>query len=437
MQIKLRLIRIIAIAVLATSGMLCIALLELFGRNTEQLQMPIPKEAEWVIRADAAALLKEEALTILFEEQDDQLIRTLRSLAEEKIQTAESPKLYINIFSEMVAFGTSKDGHRFTGLLLKLDNVKQFSKNITHYLKENQSFAIVENTGLILTRVDDKIYPSQQQYTETLLKNSSNVYLTERERAPNEWIRLETKKATGTVQNADVGMFFDKHQVSINGQLKLNKEPHAMRYDLKQEGFYFNSAFVPENLPEIMLGGLQLDAVKFPPLANLTLNYKGIVIENGSSMFRLPKINAILTTVSEVRVEDIMKQVPEQSRKGNGKLQFGSKTYYLKQLDPKTIFFGLDPSTILKQAPSGPLIVQGDPAALASIEADAMIMAGISILMPQFNAVNSFAQQTDKISLDLVRDGDHYEVKGSLSFKESSSALATMTRLLLNLQVVQ
>ncbi len=441
MQIKSRLLRIITILFLAVCGVLSLVLLEVFGSKPKDIRVPIPAKANWVVRIDAASLLKESVYTVLFDSQDEKLLQSIRDIAENRVEReSEYPPLYINFRSEMVFYGIQDDRHRFVGMLIQLENAELFRQNIGAYLEDGQTVAVKGTTALLLNKMDE--FPLnksiQQKLTENYLEKGTFRYVRQSQRADNEWISLEAKSFLQTGKNVQAGLHFEPHALRLDGRYELDETLAQPRYDLKSTGLFFSSAIIPDGLADSINKLLPTGSYQFPELQAVTMDYNGLVIMNTNhGIQHLPQLNAILESKTPVSLEEIKKSIPVEFIGPNNTLVFPTVTYHLQQLDPKTIFIGLDPNSIIRKPQSTVICIKGKLNPLVNIKADRLITMGIQLMVPQLTSARSFIEHTKSVDFSIKRAGKSYKVSGNLEFVNDAYPLSEISRLLIDLNVIQ
>lgn len=441
MQIKSRLLRILTILFLAVCGVMSLVMLEIFGSQTKDIRVPVPAKADWVVRIDAASLLKEGVYTIFFDSRDEQLLQSIRDVAENRAEReSEYPPLYINFRSEMVFYGVKDESHSFVGMLLQLENAELFRQNIGAYLEDGQTVAVKGSTALILNKTDNLPLSkkAQQQLTENYLEKGTFRYVRQSERKSDEWISVEMKSFMQTGKNVQAGLHFEPHALSLKGRYELDETLEQPRYNLKSTGLFFSSAIVPDGLSDSINKLLPTGSYVFPELHAVTIDYHGLVIVNtDKGIQNLPQLNAILESKTAVSLEAIKQSIPTEFIGPNNTLVFPSVTYHLQQLDSKTIFIGTDPSSILRQPQNTVICVKGKLHPLVNIKADQLIMMGVNLMLPQLHSTRSFIEHTKSVDFSVKRAGKNYDVSGKLEFTNDAYPLSEISRLLVNLKVIQ
>jgi hypothetical protein len=439
MQMKLRLFRLLLIVFFTVCGIVSLALLEIFGRDQALAPLPVPANADWVVRIDAASLIKEEALTVLFDARDEELLRLVRSLAEDRMESERDRKpLYIDLLSETTLFGLHRNGHSFVGITLKLQNAELFAENIPGYLDKGQSFAVGKGYGIVLFQTDKKTL-SQKELATTAEETIRNAKMPAAASPVDKgWIKVHTRKAGKFATDLQASVSVERRQVSVKGQ--MNPTGGAIRlpaYTIKQKGIRFASAIVPDGAADSINKFMPDGGFRFPPLRSFSLDYSGIKIENtNSGMKQLPKVNAVICTERPYTVKEMIAQLKEEYRRPNNTIQIGSQAYYLRQLSADCIFIGIDTLSLKPAKGDEIAAIEGDLSSLVYVEADRLILMGMNMVVPQMAAFGRFAASTERTDLKVTRTGDIYRISGKLLFRKGKNPMAEMTRLLLGLEAL-
>jgi len=440
MQIKSRLFRFLVTLFLAVCGILSLAILEVFGSDAgKQQDLPVPATADWVVQIDAASILKEELYTVLFESKDEELLQSVKKIVEERSETdTEYPPLFINFRNDMLFYGIHKEDVSYIGVLLQLEKAELFRKNIGFYLEEGQTVAVKGNVALVMIRLSPgKQSAEQQAFTTQCLTKSKPTNLKKDNKLSNQWISVHSNNF-GDGKNLDMGLLFDKHAFTLKGGYQYPGTPVTPNYSLKSNGLFISTATVPRQLSDTINKLLPLGSYQFPELQCLTMDYNGLIVENTSDGVKaLPKMNAIFEAKGLFTVEGIRSNIPGEYLGPKNTIRFSSLTYYMKQLDEKTVFIGVDTTAILKQKQASLYTVKGPLHPLTDMKGNKMILSVMEIMVPQLKSAKAFIKKTDYVDFSVVRtSGDHYKVNGKIQFTKGAFAMNEVTRLLLSLTLM-
>jgi len=440
MQIKSRLFRFLVTIFLAVCGILSLVVLEIFGTIAEPVKVPVPAEASWVIRVDAASLVKEELYSVLFEAKDDQLLRSVRKIVEERMENdTENPPLYINFRSDMVFYGITDQSVNYIGIVLQLENAELFQKNIPFYLEEGQTVAVKGNTALLLMKTGTVKVPVNQQQllTDNYLYKGKLSTIEPKSPELNEWVNVQAKSFGEGGKNLNMGVLFGKDALRINGSFsgEVMKTPS---WNLARKGLFLSTSVIPKGLADSINKLLPVGSYRFPELLSITMDYNGIIVENTDQGVKaLPKMNAIFEGKVPISVAGIRAAIPVEYLGPENTLIFSSVTYQMKQLDERTVFIGLDSNSIKREAQPALVSIEGPLQPLADIQGHKMIISLMEIVVPQLKPARAFIKKTSNVSFAIRSSepkGSQYTIKGELSFKKDAFALNEVARLLLGLK---
>jgi|GEM_PF-2153931 len=443
MQIKSRFVRFLTIIFLAVCGVLSLVVLEIFGTTSKPVQVPVPANARWMVRIDAASILKEEFYALFFDAKDEQLLRAMREMIEERVQKeSENPPLYINFRSDMVFYGIADRSVNYIGVLLQLENAELFQRNIPVYLEEGQTVAVRGNTALLMMHTGPEKIPAGQQqlFTENCLNNGKLSAIAPKSPELNEWINLEAKAFGESGKDLKTGLFFGKDALRVTGSFTAD----AIRtpaYSLKAKGLFLSTSIIPTGLADSINKLLPLGSYRFPELRAITLDYNGIIVENTDQGIKaLPKMNAIFEGKVPISVANIRASIPGEYLGPKNTIVFSSLTYQMKQLDERTVFIGLDSNSIQSEKQVSLFRLEGPMQPLADIEGHKMIISLMEIVVPQLKPARAFIKKTKNVSLTVRStqpNGTSYSISGVLQFREDAFALNEVTRLLIGMKLLQ
>ena len=91
MQIKKRFYAAFLVVLLTASSLLIFICLNLLSTNQNNPLVPVPDDANWVLRLDAESFVKKEVYNTLFADKDDAFILKVRELIDKNFN-GESDK---------------------------------------------------------------------------------------------------------------------------------------------------------------------------------------------------------------------------------------------------------------------------------------------------------------------------------------------------------
>lgn len=435
---KSRVLHFFLILVLGFFGVISLVLLDVFEYDAPAAVVRVPREADWILHVDLEQLAKDEAYALLFEAKDDQLIAQLRKMAEERVEkTSHNGSLTIDFRQQVIVFGAHKDTNVFTGILLQVMHPDTFKANIQKYLEPQQTFAIRGNTALILTQRNETVLQQQarQLFARSYLENSQPAQVHTAKEQP--FLTFDIPLRGKEQGNLYMAVHHELHALELNGSFASNTVLPTADYTLKSNGLFISTSIIPAGFSDSLNHLLPIGSFRFPELKALTLDYQGLTVEQTTQgVLALPHMNLILESVTPVSIDSLFAAIPADMIGKNHTIVMASVIYQVKQLNERTLFIGLDPTTIQQQKQASLCTVKGSLGSLAKISGSTFMMAILDVI-PAIRASKDFVGRTRSIDLSILPSGKQYTVKGRIQFTENAYALHETVKLLLGVNLLQ
>lgn len=449
MQMKSRIFTALVVILLCSFSIASLVLIDLFGGPAKTVSVPVPTQADWVVRVDAASFWKQELYTILFDSKDERLLSSLQELMDKKLKgKGKKRPLYIDFESDLVLYGIHEDTHRFTVMLFQLKHPAKFKKNISDYLTARQSYAIQGNTGLILTQAEGAVMT--KKHLQQLVHHYSKAHFIDFNKQRKSDKELITARIAHSGEDLglraiQLGISHDQQAITFSGSFTWDQAYQGTcSFDLQSSGFYMASRIVPQQLEDTLNALLPLGSYKFSGIESCILDYRGMYLEAEiqglPSVFGylpIPKINLIVSSKNDLSVDSIYRSCPPAIRGANHTLNFGETDYELVQLDAHTIFIGIDPTTVKKTPQRALTLLKGSLPTLTTIEGSSFVSAFVQNMGP-IKIGNDFFATTRSFRLQIEETRkNNYAINGKMYFKEGKFPLNEVTKLLVSLKVIR
>lgn len=426
MQIKSRLFRFITVIVLTVCGILALVFLEFAHTKTQPSDFPVPDDAELIVSVDARELTKEDLKELIFLKNDAKLVEQLIG----KIKASRNDStggLSIDMLHRVAFYTVKRYGINYLAFLFYVNNERDFLRSAA--LLSHSSYAVKDRIAIVLTPLTGN-KKADNAVAEKLL----NAPVMKQEKLnPLNLIDVATGKKTSVLPGLKASIHITDHRLLISGTFK-NTAVRESEFSVKQNGLFIHSTVLPQKLLDSLNAYIPTVNLKIPNVRYIDVDYNGIVIDNSDGIKALPRINSVICSEQAVSIKAILAEIPGKYKKGDSIL-FPSLTYVLRQLDDHTIFFGINPNSILKKRSKDVLCIDGQLGSLMEIEASPMILSVVEIIAPQIRPAKEFASSTDHIHFCAGKNGSN-EIDASILFRKDKSAYAEFTRLFLGLQAI-
>ena len=426
MQIKSRLFRFITVIVLTVCGILALVFLEFAHTPTQPSDFPVPEDAELILSIDARELTKEDLKELIFLKNDARLVGQLIGKIKARKEKPNS-NLSIDILHRIAFYTVQRHGTSYLAFLFYVSNEKDFLR--TAPTLSHSSYATKDGVAIIVTPLAGN-KKAEKSLAATLL----NAPLLKQGKSNSlSLIDIATGKRTSVLPGLKASVHITGHKLLISGTFQ-NTGKQESEFSVKQTGLFIHSTILPQKLLDSLSAHIPTVKLKIPNVRYIDVDYNGIVIDNSDGIKALPRINSVIGSDQAISVESILAEIPEKYKKGDS-IMLPGLTYVLRQLDDHTIFFGINPNSVLKKRSKDVMCIDGQLGTLMEIDASPMILSVIEIVAPQIRPAREFAASTEQIHICAGKNGSN-TIEASILFKKDKSAYVEFTRLFLELQAI-
>lgn len=450
MQLKSRVYAVILVILLTGANLAMFKTLDLLDNGKPPLQIPVPKEVNWKIRLNLKTFAKKELYTILFQQEDKPFMDKMSRIIRERMENSvDKPSLHLDLEQDVLIYSIDRDQCEYLVYLVQTKNERLFNKNAIQYISKNQMALAHGTNAVFVTQKNGKI-----QSRETLtniaasLLESPTCHSDCMKDPDNQLLSLTINNLhhSSKFQQMKLRVSQKSQSIQVSGQVTY---PHPIRkqlpYTLNPKGIFLYSRFIPKALPDTLLNFLPDGLPHFKNITAFAFDYQGMGLENPIDSLPyfyghllVPKMNLIIQTEQPAKVAELWAQFPKHVQGSNLSLHFGNTTYYLKQLDERTYFIGIDPSSVKPYHGSEVLVLTGDLRKSTKVYGSAFITALIENMGPTLT-INQFFNTTDSFRIEIGGKGrgNVYDINGSVQFKNGHYPLHELTKLLVNSPFVQ
>lgn len=431
MQLKFRILHFFLVLLFGVFGIVGLLLFEVFGTETVPESIEVPKAAEWVIRLDVSQLAKDEVYTLLFETKDDSFFKQLKTITEERVdKRREFGVLTVDFRQPVLAFAAKEKNTNYFGFLVKITDEQIFQKNIAKYLTKSQSYAVKNNTALILSRQNGSAESNRElkAVAEKFLNNSRTESTKTKDN--KAFLTIDSPAKSGK-KPMHLEVQHEPHRISFSGNFTSKKNIKPANYSLKSSNLLISSSIIPEGISDSLNRLLPIGDFRFPELRSFTLDYQGVLVEQAQGgMMVLPKMNLILEAETAISLTELFAAIPEDLKVGDHTIQLGNLKYEVVQLDAKTLFIGIDPNSIIRQKQTDLVSVKGSFKPLLVIEGSRLVTTFMDVI-PAVGAGKRFTKAAKDVRISATQKGSTISLKGTINFNSDAYALHELFKLLL------
>lgn len=439
---KLRLLLFSIVVFFAFAGMTCLILLRFIYLTPPAYDTFVPKKSEWSIQIDALNIAKSEAYNLFFDSKEPLVVESVEKFLKNSLENdKETSNLGISFEQQLMAYGLKFNDENYIGIYLQLTDPNQFRTAIPAQLSKNQSFAVRDNTALVLFSLNKQNHTAVEleKIANTFLGQSvkKNVVMTKELYATFFKMHLKETGIEKEAKSVDVEVKLTENGLDLKGDLVLDPNKfHQPNFDLKPKGLYIATALIPKTITDSVNGFLKQQIPYFsyqlPLIRSIVCDIHGIMIEQ-SSMGLLPalKMNMILEFEDRIDLDKLMRSFPVDMVTGKNTLKMGSILYQLSLLNDNTLFLGVDKSQVRKARFNQVSRVKGNLKALTAIGGSQMVMAFLDVI-PAVSASKSFINSTEKVDFSIVqRSNGSCAMNGTLRFKPTINPQHEFTKMLI------
>lgn len=448
MQIKKRFYAAFLVVLLTASSLLIFICLNFLSTNQDNPMVPIPDDANWVLRLDAESFVKKEIYNTLFADKDDAFILKVRELIEKNLNDDSNKKsLQIDLQEDIVLYGIERNNRSYLLVVVRTRHASAFNDNIPAYCKANQAGIAIGHCGLFIQQTKGK---KDRAALEKVMKETIILPFKELKKAApekNEFIALDMKKlpTKSGFSSMKVSIQHQDKSINLEGEIAYPKKLHpSLKFGLKPEGVYIYSRFIPEALPDTLLNFLPDGLPHFKDIEAYAVDFKGTYLEDPKDslpsiigFLPTPVMNLIVQSKHKCKVEDLWKAFPESVRKPNLTLNFGNTIFYLKQLSATTYFIGVDPNAVIPYSGNDVFFIKGHLEKSTKIYGSTFVTAFIENMGP-VKAFNDFLNSSESINIEIKpKKGNLYAINGKINFKKDKHPLHEMTKMVFGMPIFE
>lgn len=403
--------------------------------NTD-LSFSAPDDATSVFEIDGKQFFDQALYEIIILSRDQELGDALRAVLNFEPESDQNKEFLVgvDIFNSIVVFTTTYMNEPVTGYIFKLKNTKQWDKNASKLFSGNSFVKRDTNSGLLLH--SNKLSKSQ-------LKAYANEAFSKKAGSTKEQNSLVHYSLNGAKLNLRVfekitgDLYLKNETINAKGHINFGKNHtiNRLNFVLEPNGIHITNHISEPNLMSEIEHVLLEFNLSLPKFNAFSLNYDGIILRTKKSGVKpLPKIEVILQFDSITDIANLKQEIAKNKSvliSENG-FSIAGMEYYLKQLDSKTIYIGINKAPqIHKNTTSEILLIKGKPSILMEIKGSKLVVGAVKMrLESELGPIMSFVEKLESCNLSVFEKNGEYNLE--FKFLENKHALNESVKLFVN-----
>lgn len=404
----------------------------------------IPNNASVYAKIDLKNIISTTFNQVLSDSKNDKLLKNIK----QKLSTMQEEKrgaLGIDFLSDAVIFIAPYKKGKIVGISFNLLESDLFEKNIKNYIDKNQFSDLRKDkdVGFVYTFIpkDHEItYPISDIKNE-FLKNIQFIHFPNSNEKSTEIASLIIKKSfydpNSTFSNSIINIELKENSCIATGEFDLKNKYLTSYKSIKNSnsGLFLTTNLINTKLADSVKNLINNFGFNLPSISNLSLNYKGLNIENiDGEMGILPHLDLLISFNEKVNIDDQMIRFFNELNSVytyDGKcLTCGKTKYYINQVDPFTISFSENKNLTITEEKS-PFTMKGDLNTIHKIQGGEIFLSLLEMI-PEYKMSKNFISTTEKINVSMKSDSrGKILFKGELLFKKGHYPTSELINLVL------
>lgn len=402
--------------------------------DTSPTEFDFPSSAQLTISIDGKTLSDEAFFSLFIQDKDPEIANELKELREKVKDNENDPTLFvgIDIFNDIKIFTDEVDGKPLIGYIFKLNNTRLWDKNNLRLFNRNSASLRLNSTGLIVS-------------SNTLSKKQLSVYLDAKKfdvkkSLPSPAAIAIGYSTTSTKIGAEIQLEENHIQLSGDVQSKSVEIASKLRHRLTPKDVHISSRLFPAHWNNEIAALCKNYNIQTPPIEAFSLNYSQLEIATTKEgVLPLPKLELILQFNSPYSISSLISSLEKDSlilfNESTKSIKIGTTTYYFKQLDNRSIYFGSTKNpSIQTTAFTSIAEIKGSLNSLTTIEGNDFMVA-MAKMSPQFKQLEKVVNSIKTMDFKLI--GNHskpLKFDAKMSFQEDTKSINELMKLILQLQ---
>jgi len=391
----------------------------------------IPKNSLWYAQIDLQKLIKNEVETLIFSDNDKEILLLLEELIENKDSTLKSIQQNgIQINSIVLAFGLN-DG--ITGILFNLTSSQKFNASFSTRPSRRIACKTKDNVGVLLFSKDTNTSTKELKKKANDFFNGNFLEIQKSKHLIAINLLKKIKKNTA-IEEGEFTIDINKNQLLIDSQFESSIESNTMP-SLHPENLHIDW----QQIPSFISDSLRLwTHSTIPDLKSISINYTGSDLVTEPLMKLAPIVNTVLqlndsldfnSFLGRIEMDQLIESHTSES------FIYAGTSYFYKQTNYHTIYVGRDKFDPDKLTTEDALLsISGSPESITNIVGKSLARKLLGIL-PLYKASDKLSHSVENIDVELIQNQNgKYTLHSIIQFKESKYATNELLKFILAIE---
>tara|TARA_R110002072_G_scaffold302668_1_gene487154 strand:- start:7270 stop:8571 length:1302 start_codon:yes stop_codon:yes gene_type:complete len=391
----------------------------------------IPKNSLWYAQIDLQKLIKNEVETLIFSDNDKEILLLLEELIENKDSTLKSIQQNgIQINSIVLAFGLN-DG--ITGILFNLTSSQKFNASFSTRPSRRIACKTKDNVGVLLFSKDTNTSTKELKKKANDFFNANFLEIQKSKHLIAINLLKKIKKNTA-IEEGEFTIDINKNQLLIDSQFESSIESNTMP-SLHPENLHIDW----QQIPSFISDSLRLwTHSTIPDLKSISINYTGSDLVTEPLMKLAPIVNTVLQLNDSLDFKSFLGRIEMdqliESHTSESFIYAGT-SYFYKQTNYHTIYVGRDKFDPDKLTTEDALLsISGSPESITNIVGKSLARKLLGIL-PLYKASDKLSHSVENIDVELIQNQNgKYTLHSIIQFKESKYATNELLKFILAIE---
>jgi hypothetical protein len=390
----------------------------------------IPLNAELTVQLNGEYVAKDVLLDVLFNEKGDELMEHVRSLSGKK---TSSKQYGINWMKPAAYFKGEFKGKPLQGMLVHVLDVNHWNASINTFFGSTSVAKSSDGYGMVvqsdsLSASDLYAFIEQQKIKKTTKMKvvAQKSLLSVAQKTP--FGKMEA--VVDVKDNAIVSTGIINHKTSTSGQ--------QLKFLLAPSDFHLSSDLITKELSDTIQKTIGINRVEGVELSGLSLNYRGVTVAEVENKYvPFPDADFILTFSKNLSLSQFIESFADAKwNQSNETVLIGSTTYFIKQLDDKTIYFGRNETPeIRNNNQSIGIKVLGNTKYLTNIKGSPFIRTALR-MSSNFSLFFELAEEITMLDIQLTAlSSTSMQLNAKIEFKTQKNAALTLLEMIVKRQI--
>lgn len=394
-----------------------------FQNKAPELHYSIPNKADLVVELDGRDVAFDFLNSTFIKGKGEDIIHLMKKLNKTK---SEQKEYGINWLQPVVYFKTTYKNQPIQGVIVQIINPKEWERNSADFFGKGSFSENVNNSGIIvqsvkLSKKDLANFTKSLYHENTILGKAI---------ADNHIITVRNKSKTWSTE---FEVFIDDSAINTSGTADFNESysSNSLNFKLTPSDLHFSSDIITKELSDSLqrLIGTRLR------LSGISMNYRGMTITDiNNQMVIIPDADFVLGFNDSTSILQLVESIPNAVlNDDNTQIHIGEKTFYIRQLNCKSIYLGTN--TGIEVHPNKQhfgILLTGSLKPLVKIEASRFIKAIIRMSSHMALGVD-LSNEIEQISFQLRPINEKsYELKSTIQFHADEATLSILKIILKN-----